>query len=141
MKLLVAIDGSEQSLKALDHALRLAGAMTQPPSVTLINVHDDGFVRRHQNQVGKEAVDDYVRELHDNDLKYAFSRLQAAGMAHDVIRGDGPLAETIVRHARDGGFDLLVMGAKGRGGFGSLLMGSVASKVLHHSPVPVLVVP
>lgn len=139
MNILIAIDGSDASLKALDHALNLASAMATPPTLAVMNVHDDAFARRHQKQVGKEAVDDWLAEQHEHDLAPALARLQAVGREAGVLRLHGPLADTIVKTARD--YDLLVMGSKGRGGLSELVMGSVANRVLHHSTVPVLIVP
>lgn len=141
MKILVAVDGSAQSLKALERALALAAAMSQPPGLTLINVHNDSFVRRHQGVVGREAVDEYLAEFHEHDLKDAMALLQSRGVQCQVLRESGELAPTITRTAEGGGFDMIVMGAKGRSGLGDLLLGSVASRVLSHSRVPVLVVP
>ena len=52
----------------------------------------------------------------------------------------GPAGETIAKFADDGKFDLLIMGSHGHGSFGNLVMGSVATQVLSHSKVPVLLV-
>lgn len=140
MKILVAVDGSAQSIKALEKALALGAAMSQPPEIALINVHNDSFVRRHQGVVGREAVDAYLSEFHESDLKEALALLQSRGVKFHVLRESGELAPTITRTAEAGGYDMIVMGAKGRSGLGDLLLGSVASRVLSHSRVPVLVV-
>ena len=47
----------------------------------------------------------------------------------------------VLDQVREGQHDLVVMGARGRSGIGALLLGSVSHNVLHHSPVPVLIVP
>jgi nucleotide-binding universal stress UspA family protein len=52
----------------------------------------------------------------------------------------GPAADNIVAAATKGGHDLIMMGSHGHGSLGNLVMGSVATKVLAHSKVPVLLV-
>ena len=52
----------------------------------------------------------------------------------------GDPAEKIAQFAKRGGFDKIVMGTHGRGGITAMLMGSVATKVLHHATVPVTLV-
>ena len=141
MKILVAIDGSQPSLKALQAAVGLAEQFAQPAALTLINVHNDAFVRRHQNRFGKQAVDEYLAELHGDDLREASALLQARGVRHEAVRGEGDLAGTIAAHAAANGFDLIVLGSRGRSGLTNLVMGSVATKVLASAKVPVLVVP
>ena len=141
MKILVAVDGSQPSLKALQTALGLMEQLAQPATLALINVHNDSFVRRHQHQFGKQAIDEYLAELHGADLKEAIELLDARGVRYDVVRGDGDLAGTIAAHAANNGFDLIVLGSRGHGGLANLVMGSVASRVLASSKVPVLVVP
>ena len=141
MKILVAIDGSESSIKALQAALGIMAQLARQAELALINVHNDSFIRRHQHQVGKQAVDEYLAELHEADLKTAVDLLETHGVRYDVIRAQGDLAGMIAAHAAGDGFDLVVIGSKGRGGLADLVMGSVASKLLSVCKVPVLVVP
>ncbi len=140
MKLLVAVDGSEPSLRALDKAVDLSRQLAQPAVLTLTNVHNDAFVRRHQHLVGKQAVDQYLAEVHAPEIKEATDRLDRLGMHYEVLHGSGDLAHTITHQAEAGGFDMIVMGAKGRGALADLVLGSVVTKVLSVSKVPVLVV-
>lgn len=141
MKILVAIDGSKPSLKALERALELSQRMAEPAALTLINVHNDSFLRRHQHQVGKQAIDEYLAELHGADLDEACAMLEARNVRYDVVRASGDLAATIAAQASSGGYDLLAVGSQGRGSLTDLVMGSVTSKLLAVSKVPVLVVP
>jgi nucleotide-binding universal stress UspA family protein len=67
-------------------------------------------------------------------------RLEAAGVAVERRRLDGPAGESVVAAAREGGADLIAMTTHGRGGLGRLVMGSVADYVLQHAPCPVLLV-
>ena len=140
MKILVAIDGSACSLAALDEAVALSGQLARPAALTLVNVHNDAFVRRHEHRFGKDAVDSFLAELHATDLAEATERLDVQGTPYAVLRLDGDPALTIARHAASGGFDLIVLGAMGRGAVSDVVLGSVVLKLLATSSVPLLVV-
>lgn len=140
MKLLVATDGSKNSLRAVKYAIQLLERMSQAGSITLISVHDDVALRHARRFVGKEAVADYLRELSEQDLADSRKALDKAGVSHDMIIRTGHVATEIVEAAERGKFDLLVMGSKGRSALKDLLIGSVAKRVAEISRVPVLLV-
>jgi nucleotide-binding universal stress UspA family protein len=66
--------------------------------------------------------------------------LDKAEVAHDMIIKTGHVAEEIVKIAKAGKFDLIVLGAKGRSTFGDLLLGSVSQRVASTSKLPVTLV-
>ena len=66
--------------------------------------------------------------------------LDKAEVAHDMIIKTGHVAEEIMRAAKVGKFDLIVLGAKGRSGFGDLLLGSVSQRVASASKLPVTLI-
>ena len=68
-------------------------------------------------------------------------RVKDAGVTVETTTLSGRAAPEIVEHAKKTGADLIVMGTHGRSGFQHALLGSVAERVLRHSPCPVLVVP
>ncbi len=140
MKLLVACDGSKNSLRAVRYAIKLAGAMSGTSRITLISVHDDTALRYASRFVGKDAIDDYLREESDTELAAARRALDKAGIAHDMIIKRGHVAAEIADAAARGRFDMIVLGSKGRSSLADLLVGSVASRVLELSPVPALLV-
>ena len=140
MKMLVATDGSKNSLHAVKYAIQMLGRMSEGGSITLISVHDDVALRHARRFVGKEAVADYLRELSEQDLADARKTLDKAGVSHDMIIRTGHVATEIVEAAERGKFDLLVMGSKGRSALKDLLIGSVAKRVAEISRVPVLLV-
>jgi len=141
MKILVATDGSKSSMQAVKYAAKLVGMM-QPAahSITLINVHDDTGLRHAKAFVGSTAVADYLRELGEKDLKPARKVLEAANIHHDMVMRNGHTAQEIIDCAKEGKFDLIVMGSKGRGAVADLLIGSVAARVLAAAKPPVLLV-
>ena len=140
MKLLVATDGSKNSLRAVKYASQLLERMSQPGSITLISVHDDVALRHARRFVGKQAVEDYLRELSEQDLADARKLLDKAGVTHDMIIRTGHVASEIADAAERGKFDLLVLGSKGRSALKDLLIGSIAKRVAELSKVPVLLV-
>ncbi|MEK9720424.1 MAG: universal stress protein [Quisquiliibacterium sp.] len=140
MKILVASDGSKSALRAVRQAAKLDKLLKEPAKVTLISVHDDTGLRHAQRFVGRKAIDQYLRELSDNDLAQARRVLDKAGVSHDMIIRVGHVAAEIVAAARTGGFDMVVLGSKGRSSFKDLITGSVAARVSAICPIPVLIV-
>ncbi len=141
MKILAATDGSKSARNAVKFAIKLIRQLASPSnSVTLISVHDDVGLRHARKIVGSEAVDDYLRELSEEELKPARKLLDAEGIKHDMVVRTGHVSQEIVEFARTGKFDLIVLGAKGRGAMLDLLLGSVAQRVLATATCPVLLV-
>jgi len=140
MKILVATDGSKNALRAVRYAARLDQALKERGSVTLISVHDDTALRYAERFVGKKAVGDYLRELSDKDLAAARAILDKAGTRHDMIIRTGHVAQEIASAAKEGRFDLIVLGSKGRSALKDLVIGSVAMRVTSVATVPVLLV-
>ena len=141
MKILVAIDGSEPSLHAVKHTAELVHRLrAEPNAVTLISVHDDASLRHARSLVGREAIDDYLRELSEGELEPGHRLLDESGVKHDLVVRTGHVAQEIVAYATQGAFDLIVLGAKGRGAVSDLLIGSVAQRVLATATTPVLLV-
>jgi nucleotide-binding universal stress UspA family protein len=139
MKILVAVDGSKSALNAVKYAAKLSSNMRSNDVITLITVHDDQGLRLAKKFVGDAEVQDYLRELSDKELKSALSALVKADIKHNTIIQTGHVAETITNTANKG-FDLVVMGTKGRSGFADLLIGSVAQRVLATCKKPVLLI-
>ena len=141
MKILVAVDGSNFALHAVTYAANLV-AQLQPGDhrVTLLSVHDDIGLVHAKSFVGNETVADYLREISDKELAPARQLLDAAGVPCDTVQRTGHVAKEIVDCAHTGKFDLVVMGAKGRGAIADLLIGSVAQRVLAACRQPVLLV-
>lgn len=141
MKILVATDGSKNSLRAVKYVVKLAADLAEPPHVTLVSVHDDVSLRHAQRFVGRAAVDDYLRELSEADLAAPRKALDKAGIVHDMVMRTGHVAAEIAAVGNEGKFDLIVLGSKGRSALKDLLVGSVAKRVMELSKVPVLLVP
>lgn len=141
MKILVATDGSKNSLRAVKHMVKLAPQFKDPLNVTLVSVHDDVALRHAERFVGRAAVDDYLRELSEKDLAEARRTLDKAQIHHDMVIRTGHVATEIVAVGAAGKFDLIVLGSKGRSAIQDLLVGSVAKRVMELSKIPLLLVP
>lgn len=141
MKILVAIDGSKFSLHAAKYASRLVRMISSASNtITLISVHDDTGLRQVKSFVGRDTLADYLRELSEKELKPARKLLDAAGIKHDMVVRTGHVAQEIIDCAKKGKFDLIILGAKGRGAIADLLIGSIAQRVLAAAKQPVLLV-
>ncbi len=141
MKLLVAVDGSKNSLRAVKYAAKLAHLLrTSSNKITLVSVHDDTGLRHARAFVGKAEVADYLRELSEKELRPARKLLKDDGIGYDMEIRTGHVAQEIIDCATAGGFDMIVLGSKGRGALADLLLGSVAQRVLANAKQPVLIV-
>lgn len=108
--------------------------------ITLINVYDDIGLRHAKSFVGEDAVEEYLRELSEKELKAARKILDDSGCAYDVKVKTGHVAQEISNYAAAKKYELIVLGAKGRGAIADLLIGSVAQRLLATAKVPVLLV-
>lgn len=141
MKILVATDGSKTALRAVKYAISLVRSMaSKTKSITVISVHDDAGLRHATSFVGKDAVNSYLRDLSEKELKAAMKALDAAEVKHDMVIRVGHVAQEIIDCANDGKYDLIVLGSKGRGAIADLLIGSVAQRVLATAKQPVVLV-
>lgn len=140
MKMLIAVDGSEHSRRAIEAAGRLASQM-QAVQVVLLNVADAMMFYGELPPFDFEAVERAQRVHQDKLLTEAEAQARACGL-HEVLTQSavGLAAQEILRVADERGVDQIVMGTHGRGLVGSLLLGSVAQRVVHQAKVPVLLV-
>lgn len=137
-RIVVPVDGSEVALRALGHAVRLSRLIGEA-EVHLVNVQPpiSGSVGTF---VGSETIDRFYREESDNALAPARKLLEKEGLpAHAAMRV-GSSGQTIVDYANELPCDEIVMGTRGLGRIGTLVMGSVATEVVHLAEVPVTLI-
>lgn len=140
MKILVPVDGSEHSLHALQHVLSLSDLLKVPPQLVLLNVQRSVAQGNVKLLIDAQTIDDYQREQGMNALKSARQMLDESGIAYQYHLCVGHPAEAIVQIAAEHGVSHIVIGARGEGGLGKRLLGSVASQVLETATLPVTVV-
>ena len=141
LKLLVPVDGSETSGRAVDYAIENHTRYKGPVEIHLINVQPPiPYGSRVSSVIGHDVVQKYHQDEGMAALKPAMQKLDAAGVkyAHHIAVGDA--AEVIAEYAKEKGCDQILMGTRGMGATSSLLLGSVATKVIHLAHVPVLLV-
>ncbi|HPW27777.1 MAG TPA: universal stress protein [Rhodoferax sp.] len=136
---LVPFDGSDHSVRALELAIQEAKARHDAPKLLLLNVQLplSGDITRF---IDRNTVNDFHREAGEKMLDAAKPPLESCGLEYAQHILVGPVASTIVEFAESKGCSMIVMGAHGHGGVSGLLMGSVATKVLHQTRLPVLLI-
>jgi len=135
-KILVALDGSANSDRALDQALSMAGVCNS--KIFVISVVDIFPETIEIAPAIEEKASEKVRKL----LQKAKARAAKENIPCETIAHMGPQPhEFIVQEAKEKGIDLIIMGTHGRTGLKKLLMGSVTQKVIGHAPCAVMVIP
>jgi len=141
LKFLVPVDGSENSLRAIDYLARKIKAYRDGVELHLLNVqHQIPYGDRVSSVVGHDKIAQYHHDEGMAALKAARDRLDTAGVKHHYHIGVGDAAEVIARYADEKACDQIIMGTRGMGSVSNLFLGSVATKVIHLAKVPVLLV-
>ncbi|MEW5953449.1 MAG: universal stress protein [Bacillota bacterium] len=140
MKILVAIDGSENSLRAAEYAAKLkeshpgnditlftVACYGEPMAMSESFVTYEDFTKACL--ISNKAKVDRAKEIFDS---------KGLAVNTDVIAGDP--ADVILEYANKNGFDKIIMGSRGLGSFKGMLLGSVSHKVLNLAKVPVTII-
>jgi nucleotide-binding universal stress UspA family protein len=138
-KLLLPVDGSPSSRRAAEFAVRLAGGR-EGARILLLNVQSPVMAWEISPHVTAEMVNRIHEKAGREAIKGAREAIEAAGVPWEEHLLVGDPAEIIARVAKDEGADGIVMGTRGLGAVKSLVMGSVATKVVHLVDVPVTLV-
>ena len=138
-KILVPIDGSNTSNKALDYAIKMAGS--EKAQLRLVHCIDELSLLG-----GHEYSGELIQLARDNAqtiLKAGLVATHAANIEADtrlIDRVGQRLGESVADAAGDWGADLIVIGTHGRRGIGRVLLGSGSEQIMRMSPVPVLMI-
>lgn len=139
--IVVGVDGSAHSRKALDWAAREAGI--RHVVLTVLTVHQAvaGYSGSVVDYPGDKALNEKNREAAQRETDEVLRALGDAPRPQSVtiLARNGFPTEEILNAAADA--DMVVVGSRGAGGFKQLLMGSVSSQVAHHAHCPVVVIP
>jgi nucleotide-binding universal stress UspA family protein len=133
--ILVAVDGSTHGARALEEAIDLARSVEGRLTLITVATRPVIWPSAYQTAVTDEELEDTAQELVDE----AAAKVPEGISTATLVRLGRP-AEEIVRRANEGGYDLIVMGARGRGAATSMLLGSVSHGVLNQSLGAVLIV-
>lgn len=141
MRILLAVDGSKHSLDAVQFFIEHVEWYRDKPEVELITVHlPVPKLPGMGAAVGKGQIEKYYQDEGAKQLAGARRKLDAAGVRYEPRVLIGPVAETLVKHAKDKRCDLIYIGTRGYSELGKAIVGSTAAKVLHISDIPVLLV-
>ena len=137
--ILVAYDGSADADDALTQAIDLAEsehcrltlltAIAELPATAYIGI----------SGMAVDAVLEAARTEAETTLRRAVDRVPD-DLPVSTVLTDQPIGMAVIRQITDGHHDIVVMGSRGRGAVRAALLGSASHYVLHHSPVPVLIV-
>jgi len=135
---LVAVDGSKQSDRAVRHALELMDNGLSGP-LHLINVQPSlrGAVSTF---VDKAQIDSYHREEGEKALKSAIAIAKKASVPAETHIGVGRQGEIVADFAKKLKVGLIVVGTRGHTGLAGVLLGSVAQDIIAHTDVPITLV-
>lgn len=141
MRILVPVDGSGPSLRALEHALSFVEGR-KDAEIILLNVQsrDTLDVSDFTAVISAEADRDLATRRSETALKRAIGLCRKAEVHFETRTELGAIAETIDRIARETEVDQIVMGTRGLGNLGRLFLGSIASAVTRLANVPVTLV-
>jgi nucleotide-binding universal stress UspA family protein len=126
-KILVAVDGSEGSKRALKNAIQIASKFKA--NITLLNVQQPlsfDLKPEFSNEIGQSILSDVTSEI--------------KGVKLDKKLEFGNPAETIINVADKGKYDIIVVGKRGMSTVKRFFLGSVSDDVSHHSKCSVLIV-
>ncbi|MDO7908288.1 universal stress protein [Paenibacillus sp. JX-17] len=135
--ILVAVDGSEHSMHALNTAKTLAVSLQGETAMTVLHVNPS--IAMNEPPVGVD-VDDRIEEEGRHILEPAADLLAGSGITYEMAAAHGNPAEVICQAAREKNADLIIMGTRGHSLVKEMLLGSVSHSVIAHAPCPVLTV-
>lgn len=141
MKILLAVDGSEHSLAAVQCVIDHAGWYREEPVAELVTVHlPVPTLHGISALLTTQHLERYYRDEGNARLAAARDKLDSAGIRCQTHILVGQVAEAIVEKAAALKCDLICIGSRGMSDLGRVLLGSTATKVLHLSDLPVLLV-
>lgn len=140
MKILLPLDGSENANRALDYVMRNLGVFKETPQILLLNVQWKVAVGNVKLFINQDTINDYYREHGMAALQQARAILDAANLSYQYHISVGTPAEAIVQYARGQNVQQIVMCRQGESNLQTVLLGSVAKRVVQLADCPVLLV-
>ena len=139
MKILLAVDGSSYTKKMLAY-LTTHEELFGPHNEFTLFTATAALPPRARAAVGKDMAESYYKDETDKVVMPVLKFLKRHGIEAGSVYKVGHPGEQIAKLADSGKFDMVMMGSHGHSALGNLVMGSVATQVLAHCKVPVLLV-
>ena len=134
-KILVPLDGSSNSMRGLDRAIEIAkGGDAEITGFYVFHLPVAAGIK-YTAKMKEEAQRKAVKAIGP-----AMNKTQKAGAVFKYKTGGGNTGSEIVKFAKNGKFDMIVIGARGLGGAKEAFLGSTSNYVMHKTNIPVLVV-
>jgi nucleotide-binding universal stress UspA family protein len=140
MKILLAVDGSPYTTRAAEFIGSHLNWFQGEPELHLIHVKPPVPSAHARAAVGHEALAAYYREEASTALALAEEVLRKLGVPYKSCYKVGDVANEIRDYAEKNGLDMIVMGSHGHGALANLVLGSVATKVMANTKLPVMIV-
>jgi nucleotide-binding universal stress UspA family protein len=141
MKVLVSIDGSKHSVKAIDYLIKHANMFTSKGSSLLVlHVEAEAIPPEVTQYIPKKTINEWYADQGKKAVKASVAKLDAAGIKYKLTQKVGRVADTILEEAKASKSDIIVMGSHGNSSLMSLVMGSITTQVLSQAKQPVLII-
>jgi nucleotide-binding universal stress UspA family protein len=137
--ILVSVDGSAHADQALTEAIDLAEVSHARLTILTAVVRPAGWAYAGPGAAAATVLEAELEQESQRILREAADRVPQ-GIPLTTILSREPIREALLERIDDACHDLVVMGSRGRGTVRAAVLGSVSQHVLHHSPVPVLIV-
>ncbi len=139
-KVLIPVDDSDIARRAIEFAAQHQ-RNGKSPEVVLLNVRSDPEFQGEITAQNYEILERAKLEAQQQVLAKSLAHAERVGLTNvAIVAAQGSPGDEIVRMAKQRGVDQILMGTHGRGSVGSLLLGSVAHRVIHLAPIPVTLV-
>ena len=138
---LIPTDGSRLSMKAVESGVAFAKSLGAKVTVVTV-IEPSGVVGTDSRRVAetRKAYEEHVRENAERELKDAERTARKKGVScTTILQEDDKPYQAIIDTATRKRCDVIAMGSHGRSGVAAIVLGSVTSKVLAYSRIPILV--
>ena len=139
--ILVAVDFSDVTDAVVKAAYDQAIASRAVLKFVYVSAPEPDFVGYGSTPVYNVGVREKTLISETRKLEKIAERMEEKGVEANSILLEGPIVDSLLSEIEANNFDLIVTGSHGHGALFNLVVGSVTSALLHHSKVPVLVVP
>ena len=139
--IVVGVDGSPHSQRALEWAIKEAGIRSAPLTVLAVHqVAGNHWSGNPEVYPADQPETEKMRQAAQETVQKAVDAAGSPGPASVTVRAvSGIAAQELISASKDS--DLVVVGSRGGGGFAKLMLGSVSSQVVNHATCPVVVIP
>jgi len=140
LKLLLPVDGSDNALRAVKHALDSQTWYREPPEYHLLNVQSPIASGAVKMFISQQQLDAYYQEEGAMQLQAARDLLQSAGVTFHAKIIVGEIESSVKRYAKEQAMSVIVMGTRGMGAVRNMVLGSIAAKIIYSAELPVLLI-